>query len=113
MECIGLAQNQKAIFKIPLNPTQNTGNPTATTGGNIGIFINGLPYLTIVMELHGARQQMRFVVALGTRLALGQLIGIAMQFLLKNQDLTVQKDIRPWVITTIIKIRAHSNLTSM
>jgi hypothetical protein len=36
------AQNQNTIFKIPLNPTQNTGNPTATTGGNIGIFINGV-----------------------------------------------------------------------
>ena len=37
-----LASNQNAIFKIPLNPTQNTGNPTPTTGGNIGIFINGV-----------------------------------------------------------------------
>lgn len=37
-----LAQNQNAIFKIPLNPTQNTGTPTATNGGNIGIFINGV-----------------------------------------------------------------------
>ncbi len=36
------AQNQNAIFKFPLNPTQNTGNPTATTGGNIGVFINGV-----------------------------------------------------------------------
>ena len=36
------AQNQNAIFKISLNPTQNTGNLTATTGGNIGIFINGV-----------------------------------------------------------------------
>lgn len=36
------AQNQNAIFKIPLNPTQNTGNLSATTGGNIGIFINGV-----------------------------------------------------------------------
>jgi hypothetical protein len=36
------AQNQNAIFKIPLNPTQNTGNLTATSGGNIGIFINGV-----------------------------------------------------------------------
>ncbi len=36
------AQNQNAIFKIPLNPTQNTGTPTATNGGNIGIFINGV-----------------------------------------------------------------------
>jgi hypothetical protein len=31
-----------AIFKFPLSPTQNTGTPTATTGGNIGIFINGV-----------------------------------------------------------------------
>ncbi|MGL2966130.1 YHYH protein [Flavobacterium sp. XGLA_31] len=31
-----------AIFKFPLNPTPNTGTPTATTGGNIGLFINGV-----------------------------------------------------------------------
>ena len=31
-----------AIFKMPLNPTQNTGTLTATTGGNIGLFINGV-----------------------------------------------------------------------
>jgi hypothetical protein len=31
-----------AIFKFPLNPTQNTGTPTATNGGNIGIFKNGV-----------------------------------------------------------------------
>ena len=37
-----LATDQNAIFKIPLNPTQNTGTLTATTGGNIGIFINGV-----------------------------------------------------------------------
>lgn len=37
-----LATDQNAIFKIPLNPTQNTGNLTATTGGNIGVFINGV-----------------------------------------------------------------------
>ncbi|MFM7661060.1 MAG: YHYH protein, partial [Bacteroidota bacterium] len=36
------AQNQSAIYKISLNPTPNTGNPTATSGGNIGIFINGV-----------------------------------------------------------------------
>jgi hypothetical protein len=36
-----LASNQNAIFKISLNPTQNTGTPTNTTGGNIGLFING------------------------------------------------------------------------
>ena len=36
------ATDQGAIFKMPLNPTQNTGNPTATRGGNIGIFINGV-----------------------------------------------------------------------
>lgn len=37
-----LATNQNAIFKISLNPVQNTGNPTNTTGGNIGLFINGV-----------------------------------------------------------------------
>lgn len=37
-----LATDQNAIFKIPLNPTQNTGTLTSTTGGNIGIFINGV-----------------------------------------------------------------------
>lgn len=36
------AENQSAIFKIPLAPKQNTGAPISTTGGNIGIFINGV-----------------------------------------------------------------------
>lgn len=37
-----LATAQNAIFKLPLNPVQNTGVVTATTGGNIGLFINGV-----------------------------------------------------------------------
>jgi hypothetical protein len=37
-----IAGNQNAIFKFPLTPTKNTGTLTATTGGNIGIFINGV-----------------------------------------------------------------------
>jgi len=37
-----LATNQNAIFKLSLNPTANTGTLTSTTGGNIGIFINGV-----------------------------------------------------------------------
>lgn len=37
-----LATAQNAIFKLPLNPVQNTGVPTNTTGGNIGLFINGV-----------------------------------------------------------------------
>ena len=36
------ARSQNAIFKLPLNPVQNTGVATATTGGNIGLFINGV-----------------------------------------------------------------------
>lgn len=36
------ATNQNAIFKFPLAPTQNTGTATATTMGNIGVFINGV-----------------------------------------------------------------------
>ena len=37
-----IATNQNAIFKFPLSPIQNTGTPTNTTGGNIGVFINGV-----------------------------------------------------------------------
>lgn len=37
-----LATAQNKIFRFPLTPTQNTGTPTATTGGNIGVFINGV-----------------------------------------------------------------------
>ena len=37
-----IATNQNAIFKFPLNPVQNTGTPTNTTGGDIGVFINGV-----------------------------------------------------------------------
>jgi len=37
-----LTTNQNAIFKFPLVPAQNTGTPTNTTGGNIGVFINGV-----------------------------------------------------------------------
>jgi len=36
------ASNQNALFKFPLAPVQNTGTPTATTMGNIGVFINGV-----------------------------------------------------------------------
>ena len=36
-----IAQNQNAIYKFPLNPQQNTGAPSYTTMGNIGVFING------------------------------------------------------------------------
>ena len=36
------AGNQNAIYKLPLNPVQNTGTSTATSLGNIGIFINGV-----------------------------------------------------------------------
>jgi hypothetical protein len=37
-----IATAQNAIFKFPLVPAQNTGTPTNTTGGNIGVFINGV-----------------------------------------------------------------------
>lgn len=36
------ASNQNAIYKMPLFPQENTGNADNTTGGNIGIFINGV-----------------------------------------------------------------------
>jgi len=34
--------SQDAIFRFPITPAPNTGVPTATSGGNIGIFINGV-----------------------------------------------------------------------
>jgi hypothetical protein len=37
-----LATAQTGFFKMPLDPMQNTGTPTPTNGGNIGIFINGV-----------------------------------------------------------------------
>ncbi len=36
------ASAQNAIYKFPLNPVENTGTPTSTTGGNIGVFVNGV-----------------------------------------------------------------------
>ncbi|PKL78430.1 MAG: hypothetical protein CVV25_11690 [Ignavibacteriae bacterium HGW-Ignavibacteriae-4] len=36
------ATNQNGIYKIPLNPIKNEGTLDATTGGNIGLFINGV-----------------------------------------------------------------------
>ena len=37
-----IASDQNAIFKFPLYPEQNTGMAMPTTGGNIGVFINGV-----------------------------------------------------------------------
>lgn len=37
-----IATAQNAIFRFPLNPAKNTGTPSATTLGNIGIFVNGV-----------------------------------------------------------------------
>jgi hypothetical protein len=34
--------NNNNKYKIPLNPVQNTGTLTSTTGGTIGVFINGV-----------------------------------------------------------------------
>lgn len=37
-----IATDQEAIYKFPLNPTENTGTKTETTAGTIGVFINGV-----------------------------------------------------------------------
>lgn len=37
-----LTTAQNAIFRFTLNPAKNTGTPTATTLGNIGVFVNGV-----------------------------------------------------------------------
>ena len=36
------ASAQNAIYKVPLNPVENTGNSIETNPGNIGVFINGV-----------------------------------------------------------------------
>ena len=36
------ASNQNAIFKFSLTPVQNTATAVSTSGGNIGVFINGV-----------------------------------------------------------------------
>lgn len=36
------ATNQEGIYKFPLSPELNDGTPIATSGGNIGLFINGV-----------------------------------------------------------------------
>lgn len=36
------ATDQNSIYRFPLNPQKNSGAPTPTTLGNIGIFINGV-----------------------------------------------------------------------
>jgi len=36
------ATDQEGIYKFPLNPQRETGTPSNTTGGNIGLFINGV-----------------------------------------------------------------------
>ncbi|MEM7659419.1 MAG: YHYH protein [Bacteroidota bacterium] len=36
------AEDQDAIFQIPLSPEENTGTPIESNPGNIGIFINGV-----------------------------------------------------------------------
>lgn len=36
------AADNHNIYKIPLNPVQNTGTPVSTTMGTIGVFINGV-----------------------------------------------------------------------
>lgn len=37
-----ITTSQNGIFRFPLTPVQNTGTPTNTNGGNIGLFINGV-----------------------------------------------------------------------
>ncbi len=36
-----VASAQGRTYRFPLNPVENTGTPTKTTAGNIGVFING------------------------------------------------------------------------
>ena len=37
-----IAEDQAGIYQLPLKPVLNAGTPSPTTGGNIGIFVNGV-----------------------------------------------------------------------
>ena len=52
-----------AIFKFPLNPTQNTGTATVTTGEILDYSKMALLYLIIVMGFLGKIQQVLYVEA--------------------------------------------------
>ena len=96
-----LATDQQAIYKISLNPTQNTGTPTNTTGGNIGVFVNG------VSLFDGTTITTACAEVLGTHLVAVDLrpiaIGIEMPFLQRWEVLIAIKPILLWAIITTIK----------
>lgn len=98
---------------MPLNPQVNTGTKTATIGGNIGIFINGVALFdyrddvswnTATNSLFGGPENPHCP---GALLLLCH--GIEMHFCPKNPDLIVLKRIRQWEITTTTKIPRHLN----
>ena len=47
-----VASDQSAIYKFTLNPTEETGTKTSTTGGNIGVFIKPINSGILESELH-------------------------------------------------------------
>lgn len=108
------ASNQNAIFQIPLNPTQNTGSLTATSGGNIGIFINGVALFDYRDGVAWNNTTNTLCGGPGNPPAQAEWalfkIGTETRFPLKNLALIVPKDILPWAITIITKIRVLSTL---
>jgi hypothetical protein len=54
------AGSQNAIYKIPLNPTKNTGTQTATGLGNIGILINGVSIFNYSDDVSWNNAQSKF-----------------------------------------------------
>lgn len=105
------AQAQNAIFKVSLKPTQHTGTPTATNGGNIGLFINGVALFDYRDGV--AWNNATGALCGGPEILLVQVewvlfkIGIVMQYQLKNLDLIAAKDILLWAIIIIIKIQVR------
>ncbi len=58
------ASNNNHIFKIPLNPVQNTGTPVYTSLGSIGVFINGVP-------MYNGKDAFSYKAATGTNVQMG------------------------------------------
>ncbi|WP_264521434.1 hypothetical protein [Flavobacterium sp. N1994] len=106
-----LATAQNKIFRIPLAPVQGTGT-VATTGGNIGVFKNGVALFDYRDGVAWNNATSALCGGPGNSPCPGDQrlhkLGIEMQFQQNVLVLIVLKRIRLWGIIIITKIQAHS-----
>ena len=108
------AQDQSAIYEIPLNPFRKQEREFPL-GGNIGVFINGVSLLIIGTAWLGIPPPMPFVEALVIRPVLAGLgqawTGTGTPYPQRWRALTAAKAIQPWETTITIRIHRPSNST--